>query len=135
MPTLLIKYSYFTLAPAHSQVQAFSGRSSSSGYLIASFLLILQIWNRQRYKLPSCLFSFEDIIGLRLHNCILKSPSTFEGFKSLFLNNFFFFLNNEGFKSLNKRLDIERVTLSQHVFEDFIVRCPMLEGLILKNCT
>ncbi|XP_062025214.1 F-box/FBD/LRR-repeat protein At1g13570-like isoform X1 [Rosa rugosa] len=78
--------------------------------------LILELGNGQRYNLPSCLFSCEDIICLRLRNCILKLPSTFNGFKSL------------------KRLNIERVTLTQNVFEDVIVHCPMLEGLILKNC-
>ncbi|KAL6213228.1 hypothetical protein ACLB2K_012675 [Fragaria x ananassa] len=78
--------------------------------------LILEIGIDQRYKLPSCLFSCEDIICLCLHNCILKPPSTFSGFKSL------------------KRLTLERVTLTQHVFESFILGCPMLKGLILRNC-
>ncbi|KAM5570861.1 F-box/FBD/LRR-repeat protein [Rosa sericea] len=78
--------------------------------------LKLLIWTGHRYKLPSCFFSCQDIIHLRLHNCILKPPSTFRGFKSL------------------EHLDIRHVTLAQHVFEDFIVRCPMLKKLILKYC-
>ncbi|KAK4599633.1 hypothetical protein RGQ29_009613 [Quercus rubra] len=76
---------------------------------------ILEIWKGQRYKMPSCLFSCQHLIHLELFNCLLKPPSTFKGFKSL------------------KSLDLQHVTLAQHVFENLISSCPLLERLTLMN--
>ncbi|TQD77932.1 hypothetical protein C1H46_036534 [Malus baccata] len=52
---------------------------------------------------------------LELFNCLLKPPSTFKGFKSL------------------KSLDLQHVTLAQDVFENMVLRCPLLEKLIVMN--
>ncbi|KAF9668634.1 hypothetical protein SADUNF_Sadunf14G0024100 [Salix dunnii] len=76
---------------------------------------ILLIWRGQRYKLPSCLFSFGNLIHLKLFNCLLKPPLAFKGFRNL------------------KNLDIQYVTLAQEVFENLISSCPLLERLTLIN--
>lgn len=76
---------------------------------------ILEIWKGQRYKVPSCLFSCQNLIHLELFNCLLKPPSTFKGFRNL------------------KSLDLQHITLAQDVFENLISSCPMLERLTLMN--
>ncbi|KAJ0025040.1 hypothetical protein Pint_08898 [Pistacia integerrima] len=76
---------------------------------------ILEIWKGQRYKVPSSLFSCQNLIHLELFNCLLKPPSTFKGFRHL------------------KSLDLQHITLSQDVFENLISSCPLLERLTLMN--
>ncbi|XP_059635116.1 F-box/FBD/LRR-repeat protein At1g13570-like [Cornus florida] len=76
---------------------------------------ILEIWRGHRYKLPSSVYSFRDLIHLEVFNCLLKPPSTFEGFRSL------------------KNLDLQHVTMDQDVFEYLISNCPLLERLTLMN--
>lgn len=76
---------------------------------------ILEIWKGNRYKLPSCLFSCQDMIHLELFNCLIRPPSTFKGFKCL------------------KSLDLQHVTLDQNVFDNMIVCCPLLEKLTVMN--
>lgn len=75
--------------------------------------LILDIWKGDPYKVPSCLFSCQDLVHLELYNCLLKPPSTFKGFKSL------------------KSLNILGVTLAPDVFDKIIVCSPLLEKLTL----
>lgn len=76
---------------------------------------ILEIWKGQRYRLPSCLFSFENLIHLELFNCWLNPPPTFKGFRNL------------------KSLDLQHITVAQHVFENLISGCYLLEKLTLMN--
>lgn len=76
---------------------------------------VLEIWKGQRYKVPSSLFSCQNLIHLELFNCLLKPPSTFKGFRNL------------------KSLDLQHITLSQDVFENLISSCPLLERLTLMN--
>ncbi|KAB5526782.1 hypothetical protein DKX38_020629 [Salix brachista] len=76
---------------------------------------VLEIWKGQRYRLPSCLFSFENLIHLELFNCLLKPPSAFKGFRNL------------------KSLHLQHVTLSLEAFENLISRCALLERLTLMN--
>lgn len=76
---------------------------------------ILEIWKGHRYKLPSPLYSCQKLIHLELFNCLLKPPSTFNGFKSL------------------KSLDLQHITMDQDVFEKLISNCPLLERLTLMN--
>ena len=76
---------------------------------------VLEIWKGQRYKMPSCLFSCQNLTHLELFNCLLKPPLTFKGFRSL------------------KSLDLQHVTLAQDVFENLISSCPLLERLTLMN--
>uniref|UniRef100_A0A2P2ILD8 Ubiquitin-protein ligase n=1 Tax=Rhizophora mucronata TaxID=61149 RepID=A0A2P2ILD8_RHIMU len=76
---------------------------------------ILEIWKGQRYKLPSCLFYFENLSHLELFNCLLKPPSMFKGFRDL------------------KSLDLQHITLTQDAFENLISSCPLLERLTLMN--
>ncbi|XP_062023591.1 F-box/FBD/LRR-repeat protein At1g13570-like isoform X2 [Rosa rugosa] len=68
------------------------------------------------YNIPSCLFSFQDIVHLELYRCLLNPPSTFKGFGSL------------------KSLDLWSVTLAQDVFDNLIGCSPLLEILKLQNC-
>ncbi|KAJ8772655.1 hypothetical protein K2173_027832 [Erythroxylum novogranatense] len=75
---------------------------------------ILEIWKGQRYKLPSCLFSYENLTHLELFNCLLKPPP-FKGFRNL------------------KSLDLQHITLAQDAFENLISGCPLLERLTLMN--
>ncbi|XP_068322234.1 F-box/FBD/LRR-repeat protein At1g13570-like [Pyrus communis] len=72
---------------------------------------ILDIWQGDPYKAPSCLFSCQDLVHLELYNCLLKPPSTFKGFKSL------------------RSLDIRWITLASDVFDKMIVCSPLLEEL------
>ncbi|XP_040365022.1 F-box/FBD/LRR-repeat protein At1g13570 isoform X2 [Rosa chinensis] len=79
--------------------------------------MILYNFEGDFYNIPSCLFSFQDIIRLDLFNCLLNNPSsTFKGFGSL------------------KSLDLWYVTLSQDVFDNLIGCSPLLEILKLQIC-
>ncbi|KAM5585984.1 F-box/FBD/LRR-repeat protein [Rosa sericea] len=71
---------------------------------------------QKRYKIPSCLFSCQDIISLELSRCLLQPPSTFKGFRSL--KSFYF----------------ESVIFAQDEFEHLISCCPLLESLTLVYC-
>nr|XP_011465210.1 PREDICTED: F-box/FBD/LRR-repeat protein At1g13570-like [Fragaria vesca subsp. vesca] len=73
---------------------------------------ILDVLKGSPYKIPSCLFSCQDIIHLELSTCLLEPPPAFKGFRSL------------------KRLDMQYVTLTQDVL---ILCCPLLETLTLMN--
>ncbi|CAL9022616.1 unnamed protein product [Prunus brigantina] len=66
-----------------------------------------------RYRVPSYLFSCQDIIHLELLLCVLKPPPTFEGFRNL------------------KSLVFDQVTLDQDVCQNLIACCPLLEKLTL----
>ncbi|XP_070678620.1 F-box/FBD/LRR-repeat protein At1g13570-like [Malus domestica] len=68
------------------------------------------------YKMPSCLFSCQDLIYLVLYDCLLQPPSKFQGFRSL------------------KTCRLFNVTLDQDVLENLIVCCPLLERLTLWHC-
>ncbi|KAJ4831779.1 hypothetical protein Tsubulata_039051, partial [Turnera subulata] len=76
---------------------------------------VLEIWKGQRYKLPSCLFAFENLIHLELFNCFVNPPPTFKGFRNL------------------KSLDLQHITIFQDVFERLISSCTQLERLTLMN--
>ncbi|CAN1163778.1 F-box/FBD/LRR-repeat protein At1g13570 [Linum perenne] len=76
---------------------------------------VLEIWKGQRYKLPCCLFSYQDLTHLELFNCLLRPPITFKGFQNL------------------KSLDLQHITLAQEAFENLITGCPSLERLTLMN--
>jgi hypothetical protein len=77
--------------------------------------LVLDIWFEQRYKIPWCLFSCQTLRHLNLYSCLLKPPTSFKGFKNL------------------KILELERVTMTQDVFECLISGSPLLEELILRD--
>ncbi|PRQ26566.1 putative F-box domain, leucine-rich repeat domain, L domain-containing protein [Rosa chinensis] len=77
---------------------------------------ILENLGVQRYKVPSSMFSCQDLTYLKLYTCLLQPPSTFTGFKSL------------------KRLRIADVSLTDDVLENMIVHCPLLERLSVEWC-
>ncbi|KAK9941790.1 hypothetical protein M0R45_007484 [Rubus argutus] len=79
--------------------------------------MILKIWNWNPYNIPSCLFSYQDIVKLELQWCLLRPPSTFKGFRDL------------------KSLDIMLVYLAQDVNENLVGGSPLLEILKLRSCT
>ncbi|CAL2233402.1 unnamed protein product [Prunus armeniaca] len=76
---------------------------------------ILEIWKGNRYKMHSSVFSCQDMTHLELFNCLLRPPPTFKGFSRL------------------KSLDLQHVTLAQDVFDNMVVRCPLLEKLTVMN--
>ncbi|XP_034229797.1 F-box/FBD/LRR-repeat protein At1g13570-like isoform X2 [Prunus dulcis] len=75
--------------------------------------LILEIWGEYHYRIPSYLFSCQNMIHLELLRCVLKPPPTFKGFRNL------------------KSLVISHVILGQDVFQSLIACCPLLERLTL----
>ncbi|KAM5549759.1 hypothetical protein ABKV19_000927 [Rosa sericea] len=78
--------------------------------------MILDNFEGDIYNIPSCLFSFQDIVHLELYRCLLNPPFIFKGFGSL------------------KSLDIWSVTLAQDMFENLIGCSPLLEILKLQGC-
>ncbi|KAL3734770.1 hypothetical protein ACJRO7_024014 [Eucalyptus globulus] len=77
--------------------------------------IILNIWEGQYYKIPTSLFNCQDLIHLELYRCLVKIPSTFEGFKIL------------------ESLDLQVVELSPDELEALISRCPLLKRLTLRG--
>jgi len=75
--------------------------------------LVLDILSGQPYRIPWCLFSCQSLHHITLCNCLLKPPSTIEGFKNL------------------KSLDLDHVTMAQDAFENMISGCPLLDKLRL----
>ena len=75
--------------------------------------LVLDIWFKQPYTRPSCLFSCQSLYHLKLYCCLVKPPTKFEGLRNL------------------KILDLEKVTVAQDSFENLISGCALLEKLIL----
>jgi hypothetical protein len=76
---------------------------------------VLDIWFKQPYKIPLCLFSCQSLYHLQLFRCLVKPPTTFEGLMYL------------------KILDLENVTVAQDALENLISSCPLLEKLILVD--
>ncbi|XP_030460514.1 F-box/FBD/LRR-repeat protein At1g13570-like [Syzygium oleosum] len=77
--------------------------------------IVIDIWKEQNYKIPTSLFNCKDLIHLELFKCVVKVPSTFEGFKNL------------------ESLDLQHVELSRDGLEALISRCPLLKILRLSN--
>ncbi|XP_056167982.1 F-box/FBD/LRR-repeat protein At1g13570-like isoform X2 [Syzygium oleosum] len=77
--------------------------------------IVLDIWTWQYYKIPSSLFNCQYLIHLELYRCLVKIPSTFEGFHNL------------------ESLDLQHVQLSLDGLEALISRCPLLKRLKLRN--
>ncbi|KAM5549731.1 F-box/FBD/LRR-repeat protein [Rosa sericea] len=76
----------------------------------------LRIPDGPQYKMPLCFFSYQDMIELKLSQCLLKPPATFKGFRTL------------------KRVRFQRVALAQDVLENLILCCPLLESLEVIDC-
>lgn len=77
--------------------------------------LVLDVWIEKDYKIPCRLFSCQSLRILKLLWCWLKPPTKFQGFKKL------------------KSLELYRITISQHDFENLISGCNLLESLVLGN--
>ncbi|XP_044973543.1 F-box/FBD/LRR-repeat protein At1g13570-like isoform X1 [Hordeum vulgare subsp. vulgare] len=45
--------------------------------------VIIELNSGPRYRIPSCLFSIDGLMSLRLKNCIISLPRVFQGFKRL----------------------------------------------------
>lgn len=86
-----------------------------SRHPLKEFILLIWVFQERRYDIPSCIFSCQDMIHLRLSSCLLKPPSTFKGFRSL------------------KSLAFTNITMAQDVFERLIC-APLLERLTLRYC-
>jgi hypothetical protein len=59
--------------------------------------------------------SCQTLRHLNLYSCLLKPPTSFKGFKNL------------------KILELERVTMTQDVYECLISGSPLLEELVLRD--
>ncbi|XP_030513949.1 F-box/FBD/LRR-repeat protein At1g13570-like [Rhodamnia argentea] len=79
--------------------------------------IVLHIWKGNYYKIPTTLFNFQDLTHLELLRCVVKIPSTFEGWKNL------------------KTLYLSQVKLSPDELEALISRCPLLKNLSLLKGT
>lgn len=102
---------------SHRDLQGVSDIDRWILFLSRGFIreFILEIWKGHRYKLPSSLYSCQNLVHLELFNCLLKPPPVFTGFKTL------------------KSLDLQHITMEQSAFEHLISSCPMLERLTLMN--
>lgn len=81
---------------------------------------IVDKWRGQMYKVPSCLFSCQEITHLELYKCTLIPPASFRGFSSL------------------TSLDLQVVVFSNDGLESLISNCPLLNKLKLRyidGCT
>ncbi|POO03185.1 F-box domain containing protein [Trema orientale] len=77
--------------------------------------LVLDASTGQDYILPSCLFSCQSLTNLVLCHCMLKPPPTFHGFENL------------------RSLKLKFVNVAQHLLENLISSCPVLESLNLVD--
>ncbi|OWM80806.1 hypothetical protein CDL15_Pgr006836 [Punica granatum] len=66
-------------------------------------------------KIPSSLFSCQELVCLNLCSCSINLPTTFGGFKHL------------------KRMELSSCLVSQDGLERLILSCPLLENMMLKN--
>ncbi|XP_052185222.1 F-box/FBD/LRR-repeat protein At1g13570-like [Diospyros lotus] len=78
--------------------------------------LVLNIGEDELYKLPSSIFSCEQMKHLELNFCLFKPPPSFKGFRKLL------------------SLDLRSVDISFEVFSSLISSCPLLEKLKLVDC-
>ena len=77
---------------------------------------VLEVWiDKERYKIPWCLFSCQSLHRLKLIGCCLKLPKMFEGFRNL------------------KSLDLHLVEVAQDALEKLICGCPLLEKLRVRD--
>ncbi|XP_040365642.1 F-box/FBD/LRR-repeat protein At1g13570 isoform X2 [Rosa chinensis] len=76
----------------------------------------LRIPDGPQYEMPLRFFSYQDMIELKLSQCLLKPPTTFKGFRTL------------------KMVRFQRVALAQDVLENLILCCPLLESLTIIKC-
>ncbi|CAN6582686.1 unnamed protein product [Malus baccata var. baccata] len=120
---LLIRYISAMLPQLVFDNHCVSLQNQSTFVNIVDHVLLLHIGPVHKFKLSNRDFLATTDIDRRilhlsrssLFNCLLKPPSTFKGFKSL------------------KSLDFQHVTLAQDVFENMVLRCPLLEKLTVMN--
>ncbi|XP_077233213.1 F-box/FBD/LRR-repeat protein At1g13570-like [Tasmannia lanceolata] len=74
--------------------------------------LVLEFWPKNRYKVPTCLFSCQELSHLELRHCVLK-PMTFKRLGSL------------------RSLHLENVVCCEEIIQRLIASCPLLERLTL----
>lgn len=72
---------------------------------------------RNRYHLPSHLFTFRNLRHLKVDFCLFHPPPGFKGFEKLII------------------LDLHDVTFVPAILKNLISRCPLLERLTLERCT
>lgn len=73
----------------------------------------LELWTGQRHQLSSRFFSLQQLQLLKLRNCVVNRPPSFNGFKRL------------------TSITFVKVTLSADFLECFISTCPLLKDLYL----
>lgn len=77
--------------------------------------LVIELGEDEWFRVPSCFFSFKNLVRLELYHCALVPPPDFKGFVWL------------------KYLDLQQVSISRDAFECLISSCPLLENLTLSS--
>ncbi|KAH7836031.1 hypothetical protein Vadar_032150 [Vaccinium darrowii] len=77
--------------------------------------LTLHIYKGEPYKLPSSLFSCQDITHLELFSCVVKPPPAFKGFSRLLC------------------LQLMEVDIAGDAISSLISTCPLLERLSIRS--
>ncbi|KAL7001314.1 hypothetical protein U1Q18_002464 [Sarracenia purpurea var. burkii] len=76
--------------------------------------LVLELGEREWFRVPACLFSCQKLNRLELIRCELEPPPTFKGFLCL------------------KYLNLYQVFIAPDAVENLISSCPLLESLTLS---
>ncbi|XP_073026286.1 F-box/FBD/LRR-repeat protein At1g13570-like isoform X1 [Primulina eburnea] len=79
--------------------------------------LTLHVSRGENHKLPSDIYTFQNLRNLKLYNCAFNPPSGFKGFSKL------------------ENLDLQNVVLVPETFGKFFASCPAVERLRLVHCT
>ncbi|CAL5399139.1 unnamed protein product [Camellia sinensis] len=77
---------------------------------------IILIWKGEPYKLPSSLFSCQQLKRLNLRCCMIKPPPAFKGFKKLL------------------SLELREIVITGDVLSSLISSCRLLERLTVGCC-
>ncbi|GMP58370.1 hypothetical protein CsSME_00022062 [Camellia sinensis var. sinensis] len=108
IPKFILNLSRLESCPEMDQLILFL---SNNG--IQEFTLLIE--KGEPYKLPSSLFSCEQLRYLSLRSCVFKSPPEFKGFSRLL------------------KLALYRVFVASDTLSSLISSCPLLEKLSLKR--
>lgn len=76
-----------------------------------------QIWEGEPHKLPSSLFSCQQLTRIILRSCVFKPPTNFKGFRTVVC------------------LELREVIITSDTFQNLVSRCPLLEQLTFETST
>lgn len=79
--------------------------------------ITLQIWEGEPHKLPSSLFSCQQLTRLILRSCVFTPPTNFKGFRTVV------------------SLELREVVITLDTFQNLVSGCPLLEQLTFETST